>query len=57
MLESGEGVIPKDKLTRWERQMNTRYADLPEDEKESDRHQADKVIATVLAHSEEAPGG
>ena len=37
-------MIPTDKVTRWQRQMRTLYKDLPEEEKESDRHQADKVL-------------
>ena len=28
----------------WQRQMNTKYGELSEKEKESDRHQADKII-------------
>lgn len=32
---------------RWRRQMTTAYADLPESEKESDRAEADKMLAIV----------
>ena len=46
--ESKEGeficVIDGDCVERWKRQMNTSYSDLTEKEKESDRHQADKVL-------------
>lgn len=34
---------------RWQRQMTTEYADLPESEKESDRDQADAILAIVNA--------
>ena len=39
--------IPPDKVRRWERQMNTTYAELSENEKESDREHADKVLAVL----------
>jgi hypothetical protein len=32
-----------DKFVRWQRQMNTPYADLPESEKASDRDEANKI--------------
>jgi hypothetical protein len=35
----GSLTIPADLVTRWERQINTSYADLSEREKESDREQ------------------
>lgn len=34
-------------LNRWRRQANTKYEDLPEDEKESDRSIADEYIALL----------
>lgn len=43
--EDGTAVIPADKVERWMRQQGTSYADLTDKERESDRHQADKVIA------------
>jgi hypothetical protein len=44
---SGHVVIPADLVARWERQMTTPYADLPESEKESDRVEADKMLAII----------
>ncbi len=41
----GTATIPAWAVTRWNRQMHTPYADLPEPEKESDRVEADKIIA------------
>ena len=40
----GGMLIPGDKVERWVRQMNTKYSELTEKEKESDRDQADKVM-------------
>ncbi len=40
-------TIPAQMVARWTRQMNTPYADLPENEKESDREEADKIIAIL----------
>lgn len=34
-------------VKRWTRQMNTAYDELPEDERESDRTEADKVLALL----------
>ena len=48
--------VPLSLVHRWERQMYTAYADLPESEKESDRAEADKMIAIVhelLNHSDQ----
>lgn len=43
----GTWVMPADKVERWQRQAETGYLDLPDEERESDRHQADKVIAIL----------
>lgn len=43
----GEWVMPKWAVERWQRQMSTPYAELPEEEKESDRAEADKMLAIV----------
>ena len=47
-LDKGSTVIiPFSLVLQWRRQMHTAYADLPEEEKESDRAEADKILATV----------
>jgi hypothetical protein len=43
----GEITIPKFLVDRWTRQMNTLYDDLPEEEKQSDRAEAEKIINTL----------
>lgn len=45
--EEIEAIILPKTLKRWKRKMNTPYADLSEEWKESDRHQADKVLAAL----------
>jgi hypothetical protein len=42
--DDGSVTIPAEKVVRWKLQMNADYYDLPEQMKESDRHQADKVL-------------
>ena len=45
-IENPDGslTIPADDVVRWTRQMQTRYSDLTEAEKESDRQQAREYI-------------
>lgn len=40
-------VMPSWAVERWQRQMNTSYADLPEEEKASDREEADRMLAIL----------
>lgn len=40
-------TIPASLVARWERQASTAYADLPEEEKNSDREEADKMLELV----------
>ena len=40
-------TIPPELVTRWGRQMNTAYLELPENEKESDLAEADKILAII----------
>lgn len=44
----GTWTMPAWAVERWQRQMRTPYADLPEGEKESDREEADKVLQVIL---------
>jgi len=44
----GSLVIPADLACRWERQMQTRYADLTEREKEGDREQVRRYLPTII---------
>lgn len=45
MTNEGTVVIPSNLVARWQRQMHTPYRNLPDNEKESDRIEARKVIA------------
>jgi hypothetical protein len=47
--ENGELTIPKYCVERWERQINTPYSELSEEEKESDRIEARKTLPIILA--------
>jgi hypothetical protein len=40
----GSFILPPDLVERWQRQMRTEYKDLPEEEKRSDRDEAQKMI-------------
>lgn len=41
-------IMPQWAVERWTRQMNTPYADLSEEERKSDREEADKMIDIFL---------
>jgi len=51
-MDNGDMVIPSEEVIRWQRQMETPYVALSEQEKESDRHRADRVIAVLDVISE-----
>jgi len=44
---NGSMVIPKWAVDRWNKQMNTSYKGLSDDEKDSDRAEADRFIALI----------
>ena len=43
----GSMTIPVEKVDRWQRQMQTPYAELSEGEQESDRIEADKTLKII----------
>ena len=45
--DNGEVVIPRWAVERWLRQATTLYKDLPEEEKKSDREEADRILTTI----------
>ena len=44
----GAVIIPEWAVKRWKRQAKTHYAELPENEKESDRKEADSMLKIIL---------
>ncbi len=52
-LLSPEGTLHPATITRWRRQIQTPYSDLPEAEKESDRKWARQVLAVVTQGGQE----
>lgn len=48
MTEAGCLIIPADLVERWQRLMDTDYADLTEEEKQSDRDQVYRYLPTVI---------
>jgi len=52
-MPDGQVYIPKGSADRWKRQSETAYADLPEKEKESDRAEADKILALFAGAAED----
>jgi hypothetical protein len=45
--DDGSLIIPPDLVAQWTRQMATDYADLTEEEKESDREQAREYLSAL----------
>jgi len=46
-LEDGSIYIPSELVERWKRQARTPYEELSEEEKDSDRAEADRVLETM----------
>jgi len=44
----GSLIIPADLVQRWQKQIETPYADLSEQEKESDREQVSKYLPLIV---------
>ncbi len=51
--EIDSAVIPYDYAKRWRRQLSTPYSELSEEEKRSDREQADKLLALLRQYKED----
>jgi hypothetical protein len=58
-LSDGRLVIPSDLVIRWEKQIETPYDRLSEEEKESDREQVEKVLPILARYfpAESSLGG
>ena len=54
--DDGATIIPRDSSERWLRQMNTPYSRLPEEEKDSDRTEAKRVLELLERVSEKKRG-
>lgn len=52
-----EATIPAEKVNHWQRQIDTKYADLSEKEKESDRVEARKTLALFVEEKNKFPLG
>lgn len=50
--DDGTVTIPKWAVERWERQVNTNYQDLSEQEQDSDKNEAYKFIEVIRFHKE-----
>lgn len=48
--DDGTFTIPRDKVQRWLRQMNTKYEALPEREKDSDRELSTRILSIFNSH-------
>lgn len=48
--EDGSLLVPVELVQRWEHQIDTPYADLTEEEKQSDRDQVRKYLPLIAEH-------
>ena len=53
IYSDGSVTIPASLVTRWKRQIDTPYPDLPVQEKLSDLEEADKILSLFLAEVED----
>lgn len=44
---TGAVVMPATEARRWQHQLETRYLDLPDEQRESDRAEADKMLRII----------
>jgi hypothetical protein len=45
--DDGTLILPADLVARWEKQIDTRYADLSADEQESDKEQVERYLPII----------
>ncbi len=55
-VRGGSRKIPAALVKRWMRQMNTPYAQLPEDEKKSDREESVRIMRIFIGEDDERGG-
>ncbi len=55
--DDGTATMPKWAVDRWTFQMNKTYNELPEDMKESDRQEADRMVAIVQEKTKRGKNG
>ena len=52
-VDTGELIIPEWAVKQWERQIETDYKDLSEEEKNSDREQVDRYVPLIIERIKE----
>jgi hypothetical protein len=55
--QDGSLTIPADLAAQWQRQIETRYADLSENEKEADRSEVRRILPLIHAATRRAGSG
>ena len=56
-MPDGSITLPAELVSRWDRQIHTAYADLSDDEKESDREQVRKYFQLILEYFQSGGSG